>query len=113
VKRWRAVAIKAAKAGKPQKAFVSEAIRPEFAVRIIRFLEAGSTKDVAGVVAAFECALAEQAAIIKGTAATGEHRSLTRLEQRTAKRYKKLISVHLKRQGAALVAHLRAGMQAE
>lgn len=111
VKKWRAVAIKAVKSGKPVRPFVSDAISPELHIRITRFLEAAGKKgalEVAGVVAAFECALTEHVAIAK--ASGGERRRMTKVEKRAAAAYQRLMQKHFKAQGKALTEHLAKGI---
>lgn len=105
LRKWRAVALKCVKAKKPIRDFTTEAIPLELHARVERFLELAGT-DVAKVVAAFDLAVVEHQAVAKGA----ENRTLTRAELRTAQAIRKLTARHFKKQGAALVDHLRKGL---
>lgn len=107
LRRWRAVAVKCVKAKKPIREFASDAIPLELHARVERFLEHAGV-DVGKVVTAFDLALAEHRAVKKDA----EHRRQTRAELRMAKAVKKLMASHFKRQGAALAAHIKKGLDA-
>lgn len=106
LKRWRAVAIKAAKDGRPSKAFASTSIPIELHARVERFL-ARAGDDVGKIVTAFDLAVAEHQAVAK----QGEFRRLTRLERSASQAYRRLMAAHYKRQGKALEEHLRKGLE--
>lgn len=106
IRKWRAVAIKDAKAGQRPRAWVSAVLPVYIVEQIHRYLEiAGS--DVTKIVAGFDFGAASIATIVKA----GEARQLTSLEMRTAKQFRKLMATHFKAEGAALVAHLRKGLE--
>lgn len=107
VRKWRTVAIKDARAGKPRRAFVSSAMPTELHELIERFL-AIAGNDVAKIVAAFDMAVSQAETVLKAA----EARQLTRLEQKTAKAYRRLMAGHFQAEGAALVAHLKKGLEA-
>jgi hypothetical protein len=106
LRRWRAVAIKCAKAGKPSRAFASDAIPLELHARVERFL-ARAGADVAKVVAAFELAQLEHTAVRKA----GEYRQLTRAEIRASKGFHRVMKAHFRAQGKALQEHIRKGLE--
>jgi hypothetical protein len=105
LRKWRTVAIKDAKASKAPRPFQAATIPVDLQELVERFLTVAGT-DVAKVVAAFDMAAVHYAAVAKA----GEARTLTRVEQKTAKAYRKVMARHFKGEGAALVKHLKDGL---
>ncbi len=106
LRKWRALAIKAVKAKKPIRDFVSDAIPFDLHARVQHFVRlAAGSGDISRVVAAFDLALADYR-----VSKAGEDRQLTKLEERAAKAYKRVMRNHFREEGAALVEHLKKGL---
>ncbi|HVL65738.1 MAG TPA: phage portal protein [Vicinamibacterales bacterium] len=106
LRKWRACAIKAVKAGRAVPEFVSDTIPLELHVRVERFVKlAAASGDVGKVVVAFDLAIADHQ-----VTKAGESRTMTRLEQRAAKAYQRLMKRHFRAQGRALAEHLKQGL---
>lgn len=101
LRKWRGVAIKAVKAGKPQRAFESDAIPMVLQTAIEHELRRATQP--LDVVKAFDTGLAVHEAVRKDA----EIRKLSKRELKAAKSVKRLMVDHFQRQGDALVAHLK------
>ena len=101
LRKWRGVALKAVKAGKPQRAFESDAIPMVLQTAIERELR--NAAQPLDVVKAFDTGLAVHAAVRK----EAENRKLSKQELKAAKAVKRLMADHFRRQGDALVKHLK------
>jgi hypothetical protein len=102
--KWKAVALKAVKAGRPVKVFASEAIPLELHARLERFL--AKATDVGQVVMAFELAQAEHQAVSKA----GESRVMTAMERRAAKAYQRLMKRSFGKLGKDFTAHVKENL---
>jgi hypothetical protein len=105
LRKWRAIAIKDAKGSKTPRTFQAAALPVDLQELVERFLAVAGT-DVAKIVAAFDMAAVQYASVAKA----GEARTLTRIEQKTAKAYRKVMANHFSVEGAALLTHLRKGL---
>ncbi len=107
LRKWRVLAIKAVKAKKPVRDFVSEAIPFDLHARVQHFVRlAAESGEVSRVVAAFDLALADYR-----VTKAGEERQLTKLEERAAKAYKRVMQKHFRAEGEALLGHLKKGLE--